>query len=162
MNDLINGINSKIFEREKLALLLKEKYNGKKVVFTNGCFDILHKGHLILLSECKKFGDILVVALNSDLSVRKLKGSNRPINAIEDRMFILASIFFVDFVTWFEENDPVETIRIIKPNIHVKGGDYKPEDLIEYDILNKMGIELKIIPYINGYSTTNIIKKMSK
>jgi len=159
MNEIEKSIYKKIIEREKIRENL-ENIKNKRIVFTNGCFDILHKGHLLYLIEAKKEGDFLIVALNSDSSIKRLKGDIRPINKLEDRLFNLACISFVDFVTWFDEDDPIETLKIIRPDLHVKGGDYKEEDLKEYNILKELNIKLKIIPYIDGYSTTSIINKL--
>lgn len=160
MNNIIDNILNKIKKRDDLQLIIEKEFKEKKIVFTNGCFDILHRGHLLYLIECKKKGDILIVAVNSDNSIKKLKGDKRPINKLEDRLFFLASLSFVDFVTWFDEDNPVETIKLIKPHIHVKGGDYKEEELIEYKILKEIGSEICIVNFINGYSTTNIINKI--
>lgn len=128
----------------------------KKVikVFTNGCFDILHRGHVECLKYAKEQGNYLIVGLNSDESVKRLKGSTRPINKENDRKLILESIKYVDEVIIFNENDPYELLLKVKPNIIVKGGDYTPQTVIGNDLA-----EVKIFNYIDNYSTTNIIKK---
>jgi len=130
----------------------------KKIVFTNGCFDILHIGHIKYLEEAKKFGDILVLGLNSDNSIKKLKGKNRPINSQSDRAHILASIKVVDYVVIFDDETPLKLIKLIKPDILVKGGDYAGKDVAGGDIVK----ELKLIEYIDGKSTSEIIKKIQK
>ncbi len=129
-------------------------------VFTNGCFDILHSGHIEYLQKAKNLGDILIIGLNSDTSVKKLKGQKRPINNENDRALILSNLRFVDYVIIFPQQTPVELIKIIKPDIHVKGGDYKIEDLPETEILNKIQAEIKIIPLKQGYSTTGLIESI--
>lgn len=123
-------------------------------VFTNGCFDILHRGHVECLKYAKEQGNYLIVGLNSDESVKRLKGSTRPINKENDRKLILESIKYVDEVIIFNENDPYELLLKVKPNIIVKGGDYTPQTVIGNDLA-----EVKIFNYIDNYSTTNIIKK---
>jgi rfaE bifunctional protein nucleotidyltransferase chain/domain len=150
----------KIIEREKIAdLVAKLRAEGKKIVFTNGCFDILHLGHIRYLREAKSRGDILIVGLNSDESVRKIKGENRPIMGEEERAEILASLEMVDFVVIFEETVPDELIRLIKPDIHIKGGDYKsPEELPEAELVRSLGGEVIIVEGVEGKSTSNIIK----
>jgi D-beta-D-heptose 7-phosphate kinase / D-beta-D-heptose 1-phosphate adenosyltransferase len=141
-------------EIEKLA----EKFHnlGKKIVFTNGCFDILHAGHVKYLEEAKTYGDILIVGVNADKSVRKLKGPTRPINNQDDRAYILASLESVDFVVIFEEETPYDLIKLVKPHTLVKGGDYEGKDVIGQDIAN----ELKLVKFVDGKSTTNTIKRI--
>lgn len=123
-------------------------------VFTNGCFDILHRGHVECLKYAKEQGDYLIVGLNSDESVKRLKGSTRPVNKENDRKYMLESIKYVDEVIIFNENDPYELLLNVKPNIIVKGGDYTPQTVIGNDLA-----KVKIFNYIDNYSTTNIIKK---
>jgi rfaE bifunctional protein nucleotidyltransferase chain/domain len=132
---------------------------NKKIVFTNGCFDILHKGHVEYLSKSKDFGDILIVGLNSDSSVNRLKGETRPINNQNSRAFILSALLFVDAVIYFDEDTPLNLIENIKPDVLVKGGDYKKEDIVGYDFVVEIGGEVKTIDFVKGYSTTNIINK---
>ncbi|MDD2291869.1 MAG: D-glycero-beta-D-manno-heptose-7-phosphate kinase [Aliarcobacter sp.] len=141
-------------EIEKLAKKFHEK--GKKIVFTNGCFDILHAGHVKYLQEAKNYGDILILGLNADNSVRKLKGPTRPINNQNDRAYILASLESVDYVVIFEEETPYELIKLIKPNTLVKGGDYEGKIVVGQDIAN----ELKLVQFVDGKSTTNTIKRI--
>ena len=141
-------------EIEKLAIKFHEL--GKKIVFTNGCFDILHAGHVKYLEEAKSYGDILILGLNADSSVRKLKGPTRPINNQDDRAYILASLESVDYVVIFEEETPYELIKLIKPHVLVKGGDYEGKDVVGQDIAN----ELKLVQFVDGKSTTNTIKRI--
>lgn len=141
-------------------ILAKLKNQGKKIVFTNGCFDILHIGHIRYLKKAKSFGDILVIGLNSDSSVKKLKGKNRPVFSQNERAEILSSLEFVDFVIIFNEDTPEKLISKIKPDIHVKGGDYKTDDLPEAEIVKEYGGKIKIVKFIPGYSTTGLINKI--
>jgi len=134
------------------------KSRNKKIVFTNGCFDILHMGHVKYLETSKEFGDILIVGLNSDLSVASLKGANRPINNELDRAYILAALEVVDYVVIFSEDTPYNLIKVIKPNILVKGGDYKDKLVVGEDIAE----ELKIVEFINGKSTSTLIENIKK
>ena len=124
-----------------------------KVVFTNGCFDILHRGHVELLRECASLGDFVVVGLNSDKSVRRLKGEDRPINSEMDRKLVLESIKYVDEVFIFEQDTPIDLIKSISPDIIVKGGDYKVEEVVGNNIC-----EVRIFNYVKGYSTTKTIQ----
>ena len=126
-----------------------------KTVFTNGCFDIVHRGHLELLQFCKTVGDKVVVGINSDASVKKLKGDNRPINNQEDRKFLLESLSCVDKVIVFDEETPLKLIKMIKPDIIVKGGDYSPEEVVG----NKLA-KVIIFETVDGYSTTKIVKNI--
>jgi D-beta-D-heptose 7-phosphate kinase/D-beta-D-heptose 1-phosphate adenosyltransferase len=133
---------------------------GYKIVFTNGCFDIIHGGHVELLRFARSLGDVLVVGLNDDESVRRLKGKNRPINTLEDRAFVLLSIRWVDFVVPFSEDTPERIIREISPDVLVKGGDYRIEDIAGADFVLSKGGRVEIFNYLEGYSTTSIIKKI--
>ena len=127
-----------------------------KTVFTNGCFDILHRGHVELLRFCRSCGDLVIVGLNSDESVRRLKGSDRPINSQEDRKFLLESLVFVDRVILFDEDTPYNLISSLVPDIIVKGGDYNLEDVVGSNLC-----EVKIFGLVNGHSTTKTIKDIS-
>ena len=135
---------------------------NKTVVFTNGCFDLLHVGHVTYLKDAKKLGDILVVGLNSDESVKRLKGESRPINSQMDRALLLSALNSVDVIVIFDEDTPEKLIGEIKPDIHVKGGDYKEEDLPEAKIVKGYGGKVKIIPFLDDYSTSNIIDKIKR
>ncbi|OCL87911.1 Bifunctional protein HldE [Aliarcobacter thereius] len=139
-------------------LSLKFHNQGKKIVFTNGCFDILHVGHVKYLQEAKSYGDVLILGLNADSSVKKLKGDSRPINNQDDRAYILASLESVDYVVVFEEETPYELIKLIRPHILVKGGDYEGKDVVGQDIAD----ELKLVQFVDGKSTTNTIKRIEE
>lgn len=152
-----------ILDRELASKLVQEaKTQGKKVVFTNGCFDILHIGHLRYLQEAKKQGDVLIVGVNTDSSVKRLKGEERPINGEEDRAELLAGLEAVDYTVLFEEDTPEALLEMLKPSIHVKGGDYRKEDLPETKIVEKHGGEVRILKFVEGKSTTNIVKKIHR
>jgi D-beta-D-heptose 7-phosphate kinase/D-beta-D-heptose 1-phosphate adenosyltransferase len=143
-------------EIEKTVKRLKEK--GKNIVFTNGCFDILHRGHVSYLDVAKSFGDVLILGLNSDESVKRLKGESRPINNQDDRAYILAALESVDYVVHFEEDTPYELIKLVEPDILVKGADYEGKDVVGSDIAK----ELKLVTFIDGKSTTKTIEKINK
>ena len=145
----------KTFSQIKVIADNLHKQN-KKVVFTNGCFDILHVGHVKYLEEAKSYGDVLILGLNADSSVRKLKGDSRPINTQDDRAYILASLESVDYVVIFEEETPYELIKLVNPDILVKGGDYEGKEVVGQDIAK----ELKLVQFVDGKSTTNTIKRI--
>lgn len=156
LNNTFNSI-SKIVDKDQLsAFLVKAKEMRRKVVFTNGCFDILHKGHITYLRKAASFGDILVLGLNSDLSVKRLKGGNRPINSEMDRAEVLAALEFIDFIIIFEEDTPYELIKAVQPDVLVKGGDYTIENVVGADIARKT----VLVDFVDGYSTTKTIEKM--
>lgn len=140
----------------------REDNKDKKIVFTNGCFDILHVGHKRYLEQASSLGDVFVIGVNSDASVRRLKGPERPVNPEQDRMEILSALGFVDYVILFDEDTPYELIKKVQPDILVKGGDYKPEEVVGKDIVEARGGKLVLIPFVEGKSTTNIIKKINK
>lgn len=152
-----------IVERQNIKELCEQlKSDGKTIVFTNGCFDILHSGHVFYLQKAKQQGDILVLGLNSDESVRRLKGEKRPINSENDRAIVISELKSIDYVVIFEEDTPLEIISLIVPDILVKGGDYKKEDVVGKDIVENNGGEVIIIPFVDGKSTTNIINKINE
>jgi D-beta-D-heptose 7-phosphate kinase/D-beta-D-heptose 1-phosphate adenosyltransferase len=156
-------INHKIFDRDTLAQKVAAwKKEGSKIVFTNGCFDILHKGHLQVLQESASFGDILIVGLNTDASVKKLKGDQRPVNDEAFRTLMMANLEIVDAVTVFPEDTPLELIKKIRPDVIVKGGDYTPEQVVGCEVVLLNGGEIKIVPIVKGYSTTAIIDAIQK
>ena len=158
---LISKVREKIITTDNLALKVSQwKKNKMKVAFTNGCFDILHLGHLEILTKSKEFGDRLIVAVNSDESVRKLKGEERPINDFQTRSNMLASFSFVDYVVEFSDDTPKKLIQIIKPDFLIKGGDYKKKNIVGNDIVSSYGGETIIIPLIDGLSSTNTINKL--
>lgn len=145
----------------KINELKSLKESGKKIVFTNGCFDILHTGHVSYLNEAKSCGDILVIGLNSDASIKRLKGETRPVNNEADRKFVLENLKAVDFVFIFEEDTPLKLIKEVNPNVLVKGGDWKVEQIVGSDFVMANGGEVKSLQFVNGYSTTNIIEKIN-
>ena len=144
---------------QSIAVHKKEK---RKIVFTNGCFDLLHKGHIYYLEKAKELGDVLVVGLNSDASVRKLKGKTRPIKDVENRSAVLAGLGSVDVVVVFEEETPIELIKLLIPDVLVKGGDYSMENIVGADFVIRNGGEVKVIDFVEGQSSSAIIKKMEK
>ena len=158
----IKKIRSKILDRNTLVKILeKQRKAGKKVIFTNGCFDILHRGHVEYLSDASDLGDVFVIGLNSDASVRKLKGENRPALDEESRALTLASFEFVDFVILFNEDTPSELMRTLLPDVWVKGGDYKSIEILpEYKVMMEIGGEVIILPFVEGFSTTDIYNKI--
>jgi rfaE bifunctional protein nucleotidyltransferase chain/domain len=152
---------SKITPRNELkATVERLKREGKKVVFTNGCFDILHAGHTRYLREARKLGDALILALNSDSSVRSIKGPMRPIVPEAERAEVVASLDSVDYVTVFDELTPLELIEFIRPDVIVKGGDWAEKDIVGAETVRKWGGRVAIMPEIEGASTTNIIDKV--
>lgn len=138
-----------------------QKRSGKKTVFTNGCFDILHRGHIEYLTAAKSLGDVLVVGLNSDSSVKKLKGETRPLNTESDRAYVLDALKAVDVVVIFEEDTAEKIIDFIKPDVYAKGGDYTLETLPEAKIVKSYGGKTELLNFVEGYSTTGIIEKMT-
>lgn len=145
-------------ELSKKTIQFLAENKGKKIVFTNGCFDILHLGHVEYLNEAKAQGDLLLVAVNSDLSVKKLKGPDRPINNEQDRMNMLLNLKAVDCVQIFTNETPLEIIKLINPSVLVKGGDWKPEQIVGSDFVLANGGEVKSLLFKDGYSTSNLIQ----
>ena len=154
-----SNCKKKIFSVDELVDILNERKN-RKVVFTNGCYDIIHLGHIQSLERAAELGDILIVAINDDESVSRLKGKLRPINSLQDRMEVVASIEYVDYVTSFGDDTPYEVISKIKPDILVKGADYKEEDVVGRDVVEAYGGKVVLVPYMDGRSTTRIINKI--
>ena len=163
MIDYLEKIRHKIFQ-ERLDLLkeVRNIYGGKKMIFTNGCFDLLHRGHIDYLARARNLGDYLIVGLNSDQSVAENKGANRPIKQWSERSFILAALECIDYIVYMPEKNPADLINILKPNIHCKGGDYKPEELIEFETVKKNGGQIKILSFVANYSTSHLIKQIEK
>jgi D-beta-D-heptose 7-phosphate kinase/D-beta-D-heptose 1-phosphate adenosyltransferase len=156
-------MRQKIKERKKLTKILKIlKAKGKRIVFTNGCFDLLHIGHVRYLEKAKILGDILVVGMNSDSSVRKLKGPKRPLLPARERAEILSALGCVDYVTIFDELDPLKLITSLRPNVLVKGGDWAKEQIVGGEVVEKSGGEVVIIPYVKGASTSGLIETILK
>lgn len=157
------NINSKILDGEGLEKWLVEcRRSGKKIVFSNGCFDILHRGHVEYLSKAAAKGDVLIIGLNTDASVKRLKGPSRPVNDEKSRAFVLAALEFVSAVTLFDEDTPYQLINKVQPDVLVKGSDYKPEDIVGYDIVMAKGGRVETIDLVEGFSTTKTIEKLSK
>lgn len=146
--------------QELNKLLAYWHFKDFRIVFTNGCFDIIHLGHIDYLAKAADLGDKLIIGLNTDASTRRLKGPSRPINDEHSRAMILASFSFVDAIILFDEDTPYELIKIIQPDILVKGADYKPEDIVGYDIVMNKGGSVETLEYLPGYSTSIIEKKI--
>lgn len=159
----LQWIQRKIFDKQSLLQHCNMwRTLGKKIVFTNGCFDILHRGHLQLLADAANEGHILIVAVNTDSSVKKLKGEERPITHEQDRLFQLASLLCVDAVCLFDEDTPEELIKQVKPDVLVKGGDYNIHTIVGADFVQNNGGKVSIIPFVGAYSTTNVIANIKK
>lgn len=154
-------VREKIVTTGQLAEILRQ-HPERKVVFTNGCFDLVHQGHIDYLSKARDLGDVLVVGLNTDASVRRLKGPRRPINDEYSRALLLASMLFVDYVVLFGEDTPYELIKTLQPDILVKGSDYRPEDIVGYDIVMAKGGRVETLDFLPGFSTTAIEDKILK
>jgi len=156
-------MKEKIKKREDLRRIVEDfKTKGKRIVFTNGCFDLLHIGHIRYLEEAKSLGDILVVGVNSDRSVRNLKGPNRPILPEEERAEILSGLESVNYITIFDEPTPLELISSLQPHILAKGGDWTKETTVGKEVVERLGGEVVILPFIEGSSTSNVIETILK
>lgn len=155
-------IQNKIFSAGHAVPGMSSRAKDKKIVFTNGCFDVLHPGHLHLLSEARNMGDLLVVGLNTDRSVTRLKGPERPVNDENARASMLASLVFVDRVVLFDEDTPEKLIRTIRPDVLVKGGDYRSDEIVGHDFVTSYGGKVVIVPLIKGYSSSAIIRKIDR
>lgn len=152
-----------VFTRDELSIKCQEwRKQGLKLVTTNGCFDILHVGHVRSLKAARSLGDVLIVGLNSDASVRKLKGANRPILPQDERAEILSSLSSVDAVTIFDEDTPVEFLKVVKPDIHAKGSDYDRSRLAETPVVESFGGKVELLDLVPQKSTTNIIERIQK
>lgn len=160
--DYLSFIKEKIItDKEKIFSTLNQwRFKDEKIVFTNGCFDIVHKGHIEYLASAATLGTKLVIGLNTDISVKRLKGETRPVNDEQARALILSALIFVDQVILFNEDTPYELIKFIQPDILVKGSDYKPEDIVGYDIVKNKGGKIITIDLTPGFSTTSILKKI--
>jgi rfaE bifunctional protein nucleotidyltransferase chain/domain len=145
-----------------LRKLKQARAQGKRLVFTNGCFDVLHKGHTTYLQKAKKLGDVLVVGINGDASVRRLKGADRPLNRQKDRAHVLSALACVDHVVIFHEDTPLKLIRAIRPQVLAKGGDWKKKDVVGASFVEAGGGVVRLIPYIRGYSTSEFLRKIQK
>lgn len=157
-------IESKIFwNKEDLKYKLGYwRFKADKIIFTNGCFDILHRGHIDYLAKAADEGDVLIVGLNTDNSVSRIKGKSRPIQDETSRAMILAALTFVSAVVLFDEDTPYDLIKFVQPDILVKGSDYRAEDIVGYDIVTAKGGHVKTIDFLDGFSTSRIIEKISK
>lgn len=154
-------IRHKIYDLESLQRHLAVwRFRDKKIIFTNGCFDILHAGHIDYLMKSADMGDILIVGLNTDDSVRKLKGNNRPVNPQDARAIALASLAYVNAVVLFDEDTPYDLIKMVQPDVLVKGNDYKEEEIVGNDIVKAHGGKIVTVDLVPGYSTTALIEKL--
>lgn len=161
--DKIRFIQNKCVSAEAVdALLQRWRLKDRRIVFTNGCFDLLHRGHVQLLAAAASQGNVLVVGLNDDASVRRLKGPQRPINRLEDRALVLASLHWIDAVVPFSEDTPMELIRRIRPDVLVKGGDYRLQDIVGAELVQSYGGTVYIYPTEAGYSTTQLAGQLLK
>ena len=151
----------KIFSEGQLAeQLARLRRQGKRIVFTNGCFDLIHSGHVYMLAQAKTFGDILVVGMNTDASVKRLKGDKRPILDQASRLALLAALEVVDYITLFEEDTPLALIRRLQPHILVKGGDWSPETIVGKEVVEHAGGRVVAVRHQDGFSTTNLIERI--
>ena len=154
-------MNKKIYKLKDLIKIREElRKKGKKVVFTNGCFDLLHKGHIHLFREAKKWGDVLIVAVNDDASIKKFKGSWRPIFPLEERLEILEAIEEIDYLVSFSEDTPQKIISLLIPDVLVKGGDWKLDEVVGREEVEGAGGRVVLVPYLEGYSTSALINKI--
>ncbi len=161
--DKFEHLKSKILIKEELSPLLKVfKFKGKKIVFSNGCFDILHRGHIEYLAKAASLGNCMVIGLNTDASVKRLKGKNRPVQDEVSRSQVMASLHFVDYVVLFDEDTPYELIKYIEPDMLVKGSDYNENEIVGADVVKANGGAVATIDLVDGYSTTSIIERSKK
>lgn len=162
--DYLSYINQKIVRNKETIqdILSQWRFKEEKIVFTNGCFDILHRGHIEYLAQAAALGSKLIIGLNTDASVKRLKGETRPVNDQESRALLLSSLVFTDKVILFDEDTPLELIRIVQPDILVKGSDYKPENIVGYEIVKAKGGKIVTFDLIQGFSTTSILHKLSE
>lgn len=159
---MLEAIQNKIISWDEAVRLAQQyRFRGKKMVFTNGCFDLLHRGHVSYLAKARALGDIMFVGLNTDSSVKRLKGESRPLQDETTRALIMASLVCVDHVVLFDQDTPLELIQTIVPNILTKGADYQIHNIVGADVVIAAGGEVKTIELVDGYSTTNIVKKMN-
>ena len=155
------NIISKLITPEKASVLFSPEFReDNRIVFTNGCFDVLHRGHVYYLSKAREMGDLLVVGLNSDASVSRLKGEGRPVNNQNARAEVLGALGMVDYIVIFEEDTPLELIKRVEPSLLVKGGDYRVEEIIGYNEVISSGGQVLTIPIMEGYSSSSIIDRL--
>lgn len=160
--EYLTAIENKIVRNsaDMVATLNMWRFKEERIVFTNGCFDVVHRGHVEYLAKSAELGTKLIIGLNTDASVRRLKGENRPINEEYARALLLASFVFVNKVILFDEDTPLELIRVVQPDVLVKGSDYKPENIVGYDVVKAKGGEIATIDFVPGFSTTSILQKV--
>jgi len=157
----LKTINSKIYNLDALTTQVEQwKAIGNKVVFTNGCFDIIHRGHIEVLARTADLGEKLIIGLNSDQSIQKLKGEDRPIIDEQSRAILLAALSFVDAIVLFSEDTPLKLISTLLPDVLAKGGDYEIETIVGHEIVHKNGGKVKLVPFLDGFSSTTIIDKI--
>ncbi|MBS2209774.1 D-glycero-beta-D-manno-heptose 1-phosphate adenylyltransferase [Carboxylicivirga mesophila] len=157
----LDAITNKIKKRSDAQEIVSHwSANGDTIVFTNGCFDIVHRGHIDYLSKAKDKGSKLVLGLNTDASVQRLKGPKRPVVDEQSRAILMAALQFIDLVVFFDEDTPYELIKALQPDVLVKGSDYKAEDIVGYDILKAKGGKVETIDFVEGFSTTSIVEKI--
>ncbi|MAX04937.1 MAG: D-glycero-beta-D-manno-heptose 1-phosphate adenylyltransferase [Flavobacteriales bacterium] len=157
----LKSINTKIFYLESLKEQVTNwKKAGEKVVFTNGCFDLIHRGHIEVLAQTADLGDKLIIGLNSDVSIKKLKGESRPIIDEKSRVILLASLSFVDAIVLFSEETPLKLISNLNPDVLAKGGDYKINTIVGHEIIRKNGGEVILVPFVEGFSSSSIVDKI--
>ena len=158
--DKLDHIKSKIKDCTEIDTILSYwRFKEQKIIFTNGCFDIIHQGHIEYLAKAAELGNKLIIGLNTDDSVKRLKGDKRPLQDESSRALILASLSFIDLIVSFDEDTPYNLISHIKPDVLVKGGDYSIENIVGFDVIKRYGGEVKTIDFVQGFSTTNIINK---
>jgi len=161
MSEALKKINNKIFDLQNLMKKIEKwRSENKKIVFTNGCFDLIHLGHIEILARSSDFGDKLIIGVNSDLSIKKLKGKNRPIIEESSRIKQLSALEFVDAVVLFDEDTPLKLIETVKPDVITKGGDYTAKNIVGNEVVSQKNGEVIIIPLTRGYSTTSILNKI--
>jgi len=157
----LKTLNSKIYNLDALTTQVEQwKATGNKIVFTNGCFDIIHRGHIEVLARTADLGDKLVIGLNSDQSIQKLKGEDRPIIEEQSRAILLAALSFVDAIVLFSEDTPLKLISTLIPDVLAKGGDYEIETIVGHEIVQQNGGKVKLVPFLDGFSSTSIIDKI--
>ena len=157
----LKDINSKIYNIDTLTTQVEQwKKSGNKIVFTNGCFDIIHRGHIEVLASTADLGNKLIIGLNSDQSIQNIKGEGRPIIDEQSRAILLAALSFVDAIILFSQDTPLKLIGALLPNVLAKGGDYEIENIVGHEIVQQNGGKIKLVPFIDGYSSTSIIKKI--
>ncbi len=162
MSPLRLPANPKLRSRSEIGAVLAPMRPVTSIVFTNGCYDILHPGHVDLLQRARAMGDMLVLGLNSDESVQRLKGPTRPVNRLAERAFVLAGLECVEYIVSFEEDTPLELIKIVRPNVLVKGGDWSVENIVGRDVVEAAGGSVHSLPLLPGYSTTGLIQRLCK